>query len=134
MFFRRSRIRQWDIAFIVSYDELDAELIKDALLWANAPKSIISRVEDGVLAGRLNEGFCYSNPALRRTVMGIGSTEHGYESLNTAVHEIVHAMQGMAIEDGMALDGEEVAYLAGSISELISDIVCEVACPHCREK
>lgn len=134
MYFRRSRVRQWDIVFIVSYEPVDAGVIKDAMIWADAPDSIISRVLDNVLAGRINEGFCYSNPSLRRTVIGIGQTEHGYESLNTVVHEIMHTAQGIAIEEGIPLDGEEMAYLAGSISGMISDIVCDIACPHCHGK
>lgn len=131
MLVRKVHIRYWTILFLFSFDQYDMERIYDALVWANAPNSIISKVERNVSSGRLNEGFTYSEPSLRRTVFATGKAESGPEVLDSMVHEIIHICQHIAIEDGMDPYGEHFAYLGGDISREISDIVCELSCPHC---
>ena len=108
------------------------ESIYDALLWAEAPDSIISNVSKNVYAGKLNEGFTFSEPSLRRTVFATGETTTGPEMLNTIVHEIVHIAQHISEEDGIDPLSEEMAYLCGDITSTVSDIVCELSCPHCN--
>lgn len=131
MIIRKVRIHDWTILFLFSFDRYDMERIYDALFWVNAPDSIISQVSENVYAGRLNEGFTYSEPSLRRTVFATGIAENGPEVLDSVVHEIIHICQHVAIEDGMDPFGEAFAYLGGDISREISDIVCELSCPHC---
>lgn len=131
MITRKVRIHDWTILFLFSFDATDMERIYDALLWVDAPDSIISRVSENVYAGRLNEGFTYSEPSLRRTVFATGIAENGPEVLDSVVHEIIHICQHIAIEEGMDPFGEPFAYLGGHISREISDIVCELSCPHC---
>lgn len=108
------------------------DAIYDALIWADAPDSIISQVSENVYAGRLNEGFTYSEPSLRRTVFAIGVAESGPEVLDSVVHEVIHICQHIAIEERIDPLGEEFAYLGGDISREVSDIVCELSCPHCN--
>ena len=134
MISRKIRIHHWTIWFLFSFDRYDMERIYDALLWADAPDSIISKVSENVYAGRLNEGFTYSEPSLRRTVFATGMAENGPEVLDSVVHEIFHIVQHIATEDGMDIYSEDAAYLAGDISREISDIVCELSCPHCSRK
>lgn len=134
MISRKIHIHNWTIWFLFSFDRYDMERIYDALLWADAPDSIISKVSENVYAGRLNEGFTYSEPSLRRTVFAIGIAENGPEVLDSVVHEIIHICQHVAIEEGIDPFGEPFAYLGGHISREISDIVCELSCPHCRKK
>lgn len=132
MYIRETHIRRWKIIFLFSFDAYDKEQILDALVWADAPNSIISQVSENISAGRLNEGFCYSNTQERKTIAAIGQTATGPEFLDTTVHEITHIAQHIANTDGMDPWGEDIAYLAGDISHEISDIVCEMSCPHCR--
>lgn len=134
MTIRRTRIRRWDIVFYFSFNIYDKERILDALVWAKAPNSVISQVLENISAGRLNEGFCYSNAKLRRTVLGTGIASSGPEVLNSMVHEIIHICQHIAEEDGLDPFGEEFAYLGGDIAREVSDIVCVLSCPHCRGK
>ena len=131
MIIRRIHIRRWEAIFLCSFDKADEPEVMDALYWADAPGSILSRVSENISAGRPNEGFCYSNIDLRRTVLGIGKTTTGPEYLDTAVHEIVHIVQAIAQADGIDPFSEDFAYLAGDISHEISDIVCEKSCPRC---
>lgn len=127
-------IRRWGILFYFSFDIRDKERILESLVWADAPDSIISKVSENISAGRLDEGFCYSNPRDRITVLGIGKTSTGPEFLDTTVHEIAHVAQDIARVDGIDPWGEDFAYLAGDISHGVSDVVCEMSCPHCRER
>jgi len=134
MIIREVTVRRWCVVFLFSFDKSDMERILDALLWADAPDSIIQKVSENISVGRPNEGFCYSRPTERKTVVGVGLTTTGAEFLDTTVHEIVHIAQDIAHSDGIEPWGEEFAYLAGDISRCVSDIVCEMSCPHCRHE
>lgn len=133
MITRKVHIRHWTIQFLFSFDQHDIERILDALVWADAPESIIHNVSENVRAGRLNEGFTYSEPSLRRSVLATGMATTGPEMLNTIVHEIVHIAQHMAMEDGIDPFNEDMAYLCGDIASTVSDIVCVLSCPHCNK-
>lgn len=128
---RVTRINDWTIKFYFSFDIYDKEQILEALFWANAPNSLISKVSKNIDSERLDEGFCYSNPFLRRTVLGTGIASSGPEVLDSMVHEIIHICQHMAEEDRINPFGEDFAYLGGDIARSVSDIVCELSCPHC---
>ena len=134
MVYRRIRIKDWTIRFLFSFDRYNKAQVLESLFWVDAPNSIVSKVSKNIEAGRLNEGFCYSDPTLRRTVFATGKAENGPEVLDSIVHEIFHIVQHIAIEDGIDIYSEDAAYLAGDISREISDIVCELSCPHCSRK
>lgn len=131
---RKTHIRNWQIAFFFSFDAYDTGIIKEALVWADAPASIIRQASESVSSGNLNEGFCFSNPRLRRSVVGVSETVSGPEFLNTTIHEIAHVAMHIAEEDGIDPYSEELAYLMGDISHDISYVVCELSCPHCSRK
>lgn len=132
MLVRKANIRRWSVVFLFSFGTNDMERILDALVWAYAPDSIIRKVSENVSAGYLNEGFTFSEPRLRRSVAAIGKTSSGPEFLNSTVHEITHIAQHISSEDGLELESEDFAYLVGDITAMVSDIVCELSCPHCR--
>lgn len=125
-------IRRWEILFLFSFDIDDMERIHDALFWAEAPDSIIQQVSENVSAGFLDEGFTFTNPDLRRTVFAISETSSGPEVLDSTVHEIIHITQHISLEDDIDPYSEKFAYLGGDISREVSDIVCELSCPHCH--
>lgn len=132
MISRQIRIHDWEIMFLFSFGPDDIKEVLASLRWAEAPSRITEGVKENVREGRLNEGFTYSNPWLRRTVFGIGETSSGPEVLDSTVHEIIHITQHISLEDEIDPYGEEIAYLGGHISQSISDIVCELSCPHCN--
>jgi len=134
MIYRRVDIADWTIRFLFSFDSSDRVRVVDSLLWADAPDSLIFHITENMKAGRLNEGFCYSTPSLRRTVLGTGLAESGPEVLNTMIHEIIHICQHIAREDGIDPLGESFAYLGGDIAREVSDIVCELSCPNCGKR
>lgn len=121
-------IRNWNVLFFFGYDYR----LFDALEWAEAPEAIMKRVRGLVGEKDVNEGFCYSNPKLRRIIVGVGEASSGPEFLDTTIHEITHIAQGISKTDGIDCYGEDFAYIVGDISHEISDIVCEMSCPHCQ--
>ena len=131
MTIRKLHIRHWTILFFFSFDARNAEDIEEALIWAGAPDSIMEQVQTNVFAERRDEGFCFSNPSLRRSVVAVGKTSTGPEFMNTTIHEIAHVAMHIAEEDGIDPYSEELAYLMGDISHDISYVVCELSCPHC---
>lgn len=131
---RVTRINDWTIKFYFSFDIYDKEQILDALFWADAPNSLISKVSKNIDSESLNEGFCFSNPSLRRSVVAVGKTSTGPEFMNTTIHEIAHVAMHIAEEDGIDPYSEELAYLMGDISHDISYVVCELSCPHCNSR
>lgn len=134
MIARKIHIRHWTILFFFSFDARNLEDIEEALVWADAPDSIIGKVRENVLAERLNEGFTYSNPSVRRSVAAVGMASSGPEVLNTAIHEIAHIAQHICEEDEIDPMSEDFAYIIGDITIQVSDIVCELSCPHCRHR
>ena len=131
---RLIEIRRWNALFYFSFDNRDKERILDALVWAEAPDSILHKVSENISAGKLNEGFCYSNPELRVSIIGIGKARNGPQFFNSTVHEMTHLALHIAEEDGINPYSEELAYLMGDISKQIADIVCELSCPHCNNR
>lgn len=133
MIIRDVYIRRWNALFLFSFDKYDKERILDALVWAEAPNSVISQVAENIDAGYLDIGFCFSNPRLRRSVIGVSRTSSGPEFMNTTVHEIFHVAQDISKVEGVEMDSEEFAYLGGDIVSEVSDLVCEMSCPHCNK-
>lgn len=133
MLFRTLDIQNWRILFIFAIENTDESAILGALGDADAPMGIISHVSGNLRKKRLNEGFSYSNPSLRKSVAYIGVASSGQEFLNTAFHEIYHLTQDIGKADGLDPYGESTAYLAGDISSKISDILCRYSCDKCRE-
>lgn len=133
MLIRKVHIRYWTVLFLFFYDAQNSEDIEKALFWAGAPDSIVDQVHTNVNANRLDEGFCFSEPSVRRTVVAVGKTSTGPEFMNTTVREIAHVALHIAQEDKIDPYSEELAYLIGDITQKVSDIVCELSCPHCNQ-
>lgn len=132
MLFRKTHILQWEVTFLFDYDEYDKGSILRQLLYCGAPDSIINRVSRNIDAGRLDEGFTFSEPLRKCSIVGIGRTSSGPEFLSSFCHELRHLTDDIASGEGMSLKGEKVAYLTGEVARRVSDVVCQISCPHCR--
>ena len=133
MILRRIDIQDWTAIFLFSPDGYGDEEVYRQLVRCDAPDSIIKKVVGNLDRGHDNEGFTYSNPGLRRSVVYIGPTESGAEFLSTFVHELAHLVCHICSKDGVSLRGEKIAYLIGDIASRLSDIVCHYSCPNCRQ-
>ena len=63
-----------------------------------------------------------------------GPQTDGSQWVNTTVHEIVHVAMAVAAEEGIDPYTETFAYLVGDITEQLADLLCELACDHCRNE
>lgn len=114
-------------------DSYAAKDIVARLASIGAAPGLIQRIEKNMEADNLNTGFTYSSTGLRQSVVVIGRTSSGPEFLNSFCHEFRHLCDDIAAADGLSLSGEPVAYLAGDMCNYVADIVCKMACDHCRE-
>ena len=71
MLFRRVYIRNWEITFAFLFGKEDVDSIVRLLSEAEASDEIIETVRKNILRERDNEGFCFSNPSLRKSVTGM---------------------------------------------------------------
>lgn len=126
-------INDWDADVFVCYRRYDEQVLTEALRKVDAPISIIVRMREIARDDEYNTGFTYSDPRLRRSVVVIGKTTSPKEFMNTFVHEVRHLADDIASADGIALRGEEVAYLSGSIASSLSEVVGLFTCPNCQK-
>lgn len=133
---RRRRIieNNWCCKFYIGYGSDDLEALTDALYMCGAPEDLVEKVVSNVRSNNLNEGFTFSDYENRCSVIGIGIADSGEEFLNSFVHELRHLVDDIAYVDGMALDGEDAAYLTGNITLGVADIICRYSCGCCRNE
>jgi len=135
MMIRRSlRIGRWTVYFLFCPDGYDEEAILDLLYDLDATDHILVTVADKMRKARPNEGFTYSNLALRMAVVVIGPTTSGREFQNTLVHEIHHLAVAVADSLGVDLDGETPAYIAGDSAMALAGVICQLGCETCGDK
>lgn len=100
----------------------------------DAPPSILKRVSRNMSLDRMDTGFTYSNPVIKKSLVVIGRSSSGAEFLNSFVHELRHLADDISFVYGYPLRGEPAAYLTGEIALGLSDIVCELSCDKCRSE
>lgn len=84
-------------------------------------------------SGRMNRGFTFANPDMRRAVVVVGPTTNGKQFLNTFTHELRHLADAIAKSIGYDLDAEEPAYLTGDTTMALAETICELGCSGCRK-
>lgn len=125
-------IGRWVVDFLFVKERYDEEGIYACLYEIDAPYSVILRVGEIMESGKLNCGFTFSNPQLRRALCVVGPTSSGKEFINTFVHEVRHVADAIANSIGYDLDAEVPAYLSGDAAMALAEVVCELGCDHCR--
>ena len=124
---KRQRIYIPDYSWIVDiyYDStpIDAkEIIRKIALLGCSDEGIATTYEQ-LSSGILNNGFTYSNRALRRSVMSLGRASSFAQFLNSFVHELHHLATHIATTTGVDLQGEDVCYLSGNIAQRMYPIL-----------
>lgn len=122
----------WTLKLFVAVTKYDVERIVDNVERTGANDVLVQRVRDNLMRGNVDTGFTYSNRRTRESVMVIGKTSSAREEMNSVSHEIRHLVDDIASTDGLAIRGEEVAYLTGDISASIYDVVRELLCCRCH--
>lgn len=133
MIHRAIRVRDWTADFLFVTGRNDREGVLACLLDLGATRPIVEATVE-LMDGGLNRGFTFSNTERRASLSWVGPQTSGAEWVNTTVHEIVHVAQAIASADGTEPLSEEFAYLVGDITQGVADIICRLACDHCRER
>ena len=133
MIHRAFDVREWTVDILFAHGGYDQERVLNALRDYGAPESSMRQAESLMRSGP-NCGFTFSNGYRRCILTWVGRQVSGAEWVNTTVHEIVHVAMAIAIDQGIDPYTEELAYLIGDITERLSDLLCALACDHCREE
>ena len=112
-------IPEYEWIAYVYYDTTpyDTEELLGKLRSLGCSENGVLRTRKQLLRGGYNNGFTYSNRALKQSVMNLGRASSFAQFLNSFVHELHHLCTHIATAYGMDLEGEEVCYLAGYIAQ-----------------
>ena len=132
MIHRALRVRDWTVDFLFAHRRNDPDGVLAVLRSYGAPARLVEQAEDLMAAGP-NCGFTFSNSDRRLCLTWIGPQTEGSEWVNTTVHEIVHVAIAISSDAGIDPYTETFAYLVGDITEQVSDLLCLLACDHCRD-
>lgn len=118
-------IPNYDWIVDVYYDTTpkDAATIIKKIRALGCPIEGILRTYEQLSSGILNNGFTYSNKALKQSVVSLGRTSSFAQFLNSFVHELHHLATHIATTVNMPLDGEEICYLSGDIAQTMYPVL-----------
>ena len=112
-------IPEYEWTAYVYYDTTpyDTEELLDKLISLGCSENGVLRTRKQLLVGGYNNGFTYSNRALKRSVVSLGRASEFAQFLNSFVHELHHLSTHIAQTYDIPLDGEEICYLSGGIAQ-----------------
>lgn len=133
MIHRVLRVFGWIVDFLFAKLDYDEDGVIACVREIGANKKVVRSVMDMMDSGRLNCGFTFSNPEIKRAVICIGPTSSSKQFVNTLSHEIHHLVVAIAESLGYDLDAEEPAYLTGDTTMALIDTICQFGCSHCSD-
>lgn len=112
-------IPEYDWIVHVYYDTTpyNTEELLGKLYQMGCSENGILRTRKQLLGGEYNNGFTYSNRALKQSVVSLGRASEFAQFLNSFVHELQHLSTHIAEANGIPLNGEEICYLSGWIAQ-----------------
>ena len=108
---------QWKVYVYYDTTPYDTEELLGKLRSLGCSENGILRTRKQLLGGDYNNGFTYSNRALKQSVVSLGRASEFSQFLNSFVHELHHLSTHIAQAYGIPLDGEEICYLSGGIAQ-----------------
>ena len=118
-------IPEYDWIVHVYYDTTpyNTEELLGKLYQMGCSENSILITRNQLLGGDYNNGFTYSNRALKQSVVSLGRSSSFAQFLNSFVHELHHLSTHIAQSYNIPLDGEDVCYLSGSIAQKMYPIL-----------
>ena len=108
---------EWKVYVYYGTTPYDTEELLGKLRSLGCSESGVLRTRKQLLRGGYNNGFTYSNHALKQSVVSLGRASEFAQFLNSFVHELQHLSTHIAQAYGIPLDGEEICYLSGWIAQ-----------------
>lgn len=128
------KIGGWIVDFVFATEKYDEEAILAFLYEFDASYSVMIRAKHIMESKRMNRGFTFANPELKRGLIVIGPTTSGDEFIDSLVHEVHHLAVAIGKSIGYDLDGEGPAYLSGDAARALAHTICDLGCSKCNHK
>lgn len=109
----------WDVFVFYNTDSIDAEEVLAMLQIIEVSAFDYTIALTNMMADNVDTGFCYSNYSNRKSVLVISETSTPEQFMNSFIHEIRHLERHIEYAFNIDPYGEEAAYLAGTIGELM---------------
>lgn len=109
----------WDVTMFFDVTPDEAPDVLRMLRNIDCPRGIMRDSEQLMRGGSYDEGFTYSNFALKSTIIAMNRASSLGEMLNTFSHERGHLMSHIARRYGISMHSEEAAYMKGDIDEML---------------
>ena len=132
MIHRILKIGHWEVDFLFAHSGYNDEEVLTYLYEIDAPISVMRRANKIMESGRMNRGFTFANPYMKRAVVVTGPTTSSKQFLNTFTHEVHHLAVAIAKSIGYELDSEGPAYITGDTTMALAETICELGCEHCN--
>ena len=130
---RTIAIGKWVVDFLFAKLDYDEEGVLACLYEIGADEDVIRAAYKIMDSEKLNCGFTFANPDIKRALVVVGPTSSGKQFVNTISHEIHHLAVAIADSLGYDLEGEAPAYLAGDTTMALIETVCKLGCPNCSD-
>ena len=112
---QKIHVRGWKVWVYYAVHEYYAEEIMENLRYIGISEREALRAFRNLSSGKVNTGLTYANKHMAVVVIGMASSASEYA--NSISHETHHLSVFIAKHEGIALDSEEVCYIAGEIAE-----------------
>lgn len=132
MIHRVIAVGKWVIDVLIAEEDYDIEGVLSCMYEIDASYHWMRRANEIMKSGGMNKAFTYSNADRRRAVVVIGPTTSGKEFQDSVVHELLHLAVHIVSAEGLDVESEDPAYLAGDGARELADIICEMGCPNCN--
>ena len=124
----------WLVKVFYEAEPKDADRIIDLLRSIGCKGEDLASAEKNLIYCKPNTGLTYSNIKDRCSVVAISRTTCADEFANSYDHEKMHLAMNIADADGIDVNSEEYAYLAGAIAQQMFKVAKRFMCDCCRNK
>lgn len=127
-------IKKYDWQIFVFYDTTvnDIDDIMMCLYDMNCNSNVAIQAYDNVIENRLNTGLTFSKDKKSCIVLGRASSKEEFAS--TFCHELHHCAMHISKEYNIDPNGEETAYIIGSLGKETLPIASKFLCDCCNNK
>ena len=125
--------RYWKVYVYYDVTPKDTIEIVTKLHEIGLPRSYIASAYTTLNSNKLNQGLTQTNNRYKTSVVVFTKTSNASQFINSFVHEIGHLSNHIAITYNLSLNGEEVQYIAGDISQQMFKRCHILMCDCCRK-
>lgn len=123
----------WKVYVYYDVTSEDAIEIITKLHKIKLPKSYITSAYTTLISNKLNQGLTETNSKLKESVIVFTKTSNASQFVNSFVHEIGHLSNHISRAYNINLNGEEIQYIAGDITQEMFKKCHRFMCDCCRK-